>query len=361
MPSDALRVEKAKIERAREVFFGGKGLPVDQISHAILRSWIRCANMGLDAQTTPHPDAASASELRLLQEKHEALRRLARNELDMLHAEARDLSGIVILTNARGEVLDAVGDPSFADKAAQVALRPGAQWSEDGNGTNAIGTAIAERRSVAVNGAEHYFNGHGALSCAATPIIDPRGATIGVLDISTPAYTQGGYVLGMVRMAVEQIEHRLFRGGFDGCQTLRFQTDPHLLGASREGILVFRDGVIVAANRRGLSLVGRTWDHLDQVQVEEVFETQAETLAQGWNGAVRLRGADGRDYFAQLDARQSQPETLSTTELGAPSLEDIELAAMRRAVAQYGGNISAAARSLGVHRSTLYRRLNPGG
>jgi transcriptional regulator of acetoin/glycerol metabolism len=347
MPSDALRVEKAKIERAREVFFGGKGLPVDQISHAILRSWIRCANMGLDAQTTPHPDAASASELRLLQEKHEALRRLARNELDMLHAEARDLSGIVILTNARGEVLDAVGDPSFADKAAQVALRPGAQWSEDGNGTNAIGTAIAERRSVAVNGAEHYFN--------------PRGATIGVLDISTPAYTQGGYVLGMVRMAVEQIEHRLFRGGFDGCQTLRFQTDPHLLGASREGILVFRDGVIVAANRRGLSLVGRTWDHLDQVQVEEVFDAQAETLARGWNGAVRLRGADGRDYFAQLDARRADNEALQVQDLTAPSLEDIELAAMRRAVAQYGGNISAAARSLGVHRSTLYRRLNPGG
>lgn len=354
MQGDALRIEKA-----RDVFFSGKGLPVDQVSHAILRSWIRCADMGLDAYTTPHPDAATASELRLLQEKHEALRRLARTELDTLYAEARDLSGIVILTNAKGEVLDAVGDPSFADKAAQVALRPGAQWSEDGNGTNAIGTALAERRSVAVNGAEHYFSGHGSLSCAATPIIDPRGATIGVLDISTPAYTQGSYVLGMVRMAVEQIEHRLFRNGFDGCRTLRFQTDPHLLGASREGILVFRNGVVVAANRRGLSLVGRTWDHLDELHLEEVFDTRIETVENGWSGAMPLRGTDGRDYYAQLDNGQAVHARPTPTEVTAPSLEDIELAAMRQALAQYGGNVSAAARSLGVHRSTLYRRLNP--
>ncbi|CAL4868727.1 hypothetical protein MMA231_03016 [Asticcacaulis sp. MM231] len=338
-----------KIQKAREVFFAHKGLPVDQIGHSILRSWIRCADMGLDERSLPRVDAPTASEIRLLHEKHEALRRISRPELDALYTEAREISGIVILTNAKGEILDAVGDAGFADKAAQVALRPGILWSEDGTGTNAIGTAIAERRAVVVNGGEHYFQSHQVLTCAATPIIDPRGAVIGVLDISAPATQQNGQVIGLVRMAVEQIEHRLFRGGFDGCQTLRFQTDPNLLGVAREGILVVKDGVIVAANRRGLSLIGRTWDGLDHMHVEEIFDTSAAHLASG-----RLKAQDGREFFAQFDG-----EATGTSQPVVPqqSLEDIELSSIRQALAAHGGNVSAAARHLGIHRSTIYRRI----
>ncbi len=339
--------DPTQVARAREVFFGHRGLPVDQLNHAILRSWIRCADMGLDARTAPHRDLPSASEIRQLHERYEALWRICRPELDALYNEARELSGIVVLTNASGEVLDAVGDPSFAGKAAEVALRPGAQWSEDGTGTNAIGTALAERRAVTVNGAEHYFQAHGVLSCAATPIIDPRGATIGALDISTPAHIHAGAAMGLIRMAVEQIEHRLFRGGFEGCQTLRFQTDPNLLGAAREGILAFRDGVVVAANRRGLALVGQSWEALDHLHADDIFD--------GDLTSKRLRGRDGRDYFAQLDDDgRHAPQPLQRD---GDTLEAIELANIRKALALHGGNVSAAARQLGIHRSTIYRRL----
>lgn len=337
------------IEKARDVFFSHKGLPVEEIGHAILRSWIRCADMGLDERTTPHIEAPTHSELKSLQERHEALRRICRPELDALYSEAREVSGIVILTNSMGEILDAVGDASFADKAAQVALRPGAVWSEAGTGTNAIGTAIAERRAVAVNGAEHYFRGHQGLSCAATPIIDPRGATLGVLDISTPASAQAGHMLGLVRMAVEQIEHRLFRGGFEGCRTLRFQTDPNLLGVAREGILVVKDDLVVAANRRGLSLINRTWDGLDHLHIEEVFDTAAERLRSG-----AVTGRDGREFHLQIDG-EGAGEPLSAAPVAR--LEDIELTTIRQALAVHNGSVSAAARQLGIHRSTIYRRM----
>jgi transcriptional regulator of acetoin/glycerol metabolism len=338
----------SQVEQARKVFFADKGLPVEQISHAILRSWIRCADMGLDEHATPHVEAPTHSELKSLHEKHEALRRICRPELDALYGEAREISGIVILTNARGEILDVVGDPSFADKAAQVSLSPGAIWSEDDTGTNAIGTAIAERRAVAVNGAEHYFRGHQGLSCAATPIIDPRGATIGVLDISTPASASSGHVLGLVRLAVEQIEHRLFRGGFDSCRTLRFQTDPSLLGVAREGILVLKDGVVVAANRRGLSLVSRSWDGLDHTHVEELFDATAGRLASGL-----LRSHDGQAFHAVLDGETAAPPL----PLDQPRLEEVELSTIHQALALHNGSVSAAARQLGIHRSTIYRRL----
>ncbi len=344
-----LHTDSNSVAQARDVFFGHKGLPVEQVNHAILRSWIRCADMGLDAGAAPWREAPTASEVRQLHEKYEALSRICRPELDALHSEAREISGIVVLTNARGEIIDAVGDPSFAGKAAQVALRPGALWSEDGTGTNAIGTALAERRAVSVNGAEHYFQVHGGLSCAATPIIDPRGAIIGVLDISTPATVQAGAALGLIRMAVEQIEHRLFRGGFEGCRTLRFQTDPNLLGAAREGILAVRDGVIVAANRRGLSLIGQSWDAIDHTRIDEVFD-----FAGGEPAAGPARGRDGRDFHLRVD---EDGRAAPLPRVQSPSLDDVELSAIRQALDLHRGNVSAAARQLGIHRSTIYRRM----
>ncbi len=39
-------------------------------------------------------------------------------------------------------------------------------------------------------------------------------------------------------------------------------------------------------------------------------------------------------------------------------LEDVELSMMRRALEEHGGNVSAAARALGVSRNTIYRKMN---
>jgi transcriptional regulator of acetoin/glycerol metabolism len=44
-------------------------------------------------------------------------------------------------------------------------------------------------------------------------------------------------------------------------------------------------------------------------------------------------------------------------EASAGRLQDVALQAIRDALARNGGNISGAARELGVSRSTLYRKL----
>ncbi|MCP5762644.1 sigma-54-dependent Fis family transcriptional regulator, partial [Klebsiella pneumoniae] len=72
-----------------------------------------------------------------------------------------------------------------------------------------------------------------------------------------------GHALGLIWLAVDQIEHRLFRDRFVDCSVLRMHDDAAMLGTVREGILVFGDDRLLAANRRGLSLVGRSWDALD--------------------------------------------------------------------------------------------------
>ena len=110
---------------AREKFFSGQQLAEGVVPAPILRSWQRCAEQGLDAGSAIHVEPMSASELRALHEQNETLRLLSRSELASLRTEAKLTDSVVILTDAKGLVLDTVGSPEFAGQAAAVALRPG--------------------------------------------------------------------------------------------------------------------------------------------------------------------------------------------------------------------------------------------
>lgn len=256
---------------ARRRFFG-EGRSVDgMLAAPILRSWQRCAGQGLDASRSPLVEPPTAGELRELHERHDRLGRLARPELNALQGDARLTGSVVILTDAAGVVLDMIGDGAFAGRAAQVALRPGVSWSEADTGTNAIGTALVERQPIAVHGAEHFFERHRILACAAAPLIDPRGRVAGALDMTGPAAIRHVHALGLMRLAAEQIEHRFFTESFEHCTLLRLHTDRALLGTPREGVLAFADGVLVGANRHGLDLMNLDWPALDLARLEALL------------------------------------------------------------------------------------------
>ena len=356
------RLTESAIDAARDQYFSEGRLPSDQLGHAVLRSWIRCSDMGLRERATPRPDPLSTGDLRHLHERHARFCRLCRPELEMLGAEARETGSVVILTDATGMILDTLGDTAFAGRAAQVALRPGVDWSEANTGTNAIGVALAERRAVAVHGGEHFFAGHELLSCAATPIVDPRGAVMGVLDISGSARVSQTHALGLVRMAVTQIEHRLLRQRFDGCRVLRLHSDPGMLGTVREGALIFRDELLVAGNRRGLALVGLGWDALDRTGFEEIFAVPARDI----RATATLRGAKGEALVCAWedgDAGSVAFRVEPAAPVAETTLHDAETDLILRTLRDCGGNVSEAARRLGIHRSTIHRRLaaGPGG
>lgn len=337
------------LRAARDRFFGRGQIPADQVNHAILRSWMRCAEQGLDAAATPTIESLSARELKDACERHDLLRRLGRPELDALNLEARETGAVVLLTNADGLVLDSVGDAAFAGRAAEMALRPGVAWSETSAGTNAIGTALAERRAVSVHGGEHFYESHQALSCASAPILDPRGVAVGALDLSCPASLRPTHALGLVRMAAEQIEGRLFDHAVAAMTVVRFHSDQALLEGGRGGALVFDGDRLVGANRRGLTLVGRGWDCLDETRFEDLFAAELDRLPE----RVEMVSLDGVRFQARVQRPQGRPTGDGPA---ATTLEEAETRAMQAALAASGGNVSKAARSLGVHRSTLYRR-----
>lgn len=285
------------IQHARQHFFSRGEVPGGLISQPILRSWTRCAALGLEGRANSLPEPLTPYEFAATAQEYETFKRLCRPEVEALHADAEATDSIVILTNALGLVLDTIGSLDFAERAARVALRPGVPWSEQTVGTNAIGTSLAEGCPVEVRGPEHYLECNRILSCSAAPIIGPHGNVLGVLDLSGPAEIHHAHALGLVKLAAEQIEHRLFEKGFEHAELVRLHTDPTMLGTPREGILVFENGFLKAANRHGLMLVGRSFDALGKATWTELFQDGVAALADTGN----LRGANGAALLGRLD------------------------------------------------------------
>ncbi|WP_255646612.1 sigma-54-dependent Fis family transcriptional regulator [Inquilinus sp. Marseille-Q2685] len=319
---------------ARRHFIDGGVPPGDMVPAPILRSWERCATLGLEMRSRPRIEPLTAQDMRSLHERCEALRRICRPEIEALHADAQATDSIVILTDADGLVIDTVGSADFAEQAARVALRPGVPWREDATGTNAIGTALIERRPIAVHGAEHFFEMHRILSCAAMPILDPHGRLVGALDLSGHAAGDHRHALGLVRLAVDQIEHRLFEHGFEDHEVIRIHRDPALLGTAREGILAFADRRLVAANRTGLEQLGLDWQALGVRRFEEIFETgfarQASTGILRTRTGMLLRGE--RRPAPSAAVTMSKPRPAPSRRTPAPIFDAATRTSLDRAV-----------------------------
>jgi transcriptional regulator of acetoin/glycerol metabolism len=288
--------QQQRTAQARAQFFDRDRAP-GSLPEPILESWQRCRRLGLAAEGRLAVEPLPDPRLRELRERNELLRRAASAELAALAGEARAATSIVLLTDAEGWILDASGSPQFLDRAGRVALMPGACWGERATGTNAIGTAIAAGTAVRVHGGEHYLAANRILSCTAAPIHDPDGRLAGVLDLSGDAQIEHLHALGLVRLAVAQIEHRYFDASVAGCQVLRLHHDPALLGSAHEGLLGFRGQRLVAASSAGLRLFGLERGDIGRVRWNELFEDSPEALARAGMASDR----HGRMLHARLD------------------------------------------------------------
>ena len=267
------------VAQARELFFQQGLDPADCVAAPIARSWQRSQHLPWQQH------ALEPITLGELDERREQAMRLlacAQPELDGLAEHATGHGCVVILSDASGLILHEIGSPEFLPKAERVALTPGVDWSEGLRGTNAIGTALVERSAVMVLGGEHYLAQNAMLGCAAAPILDGRGEVAGVLDISGDMVRVNQHALGLVRMAAQQVEHRMLLAGAQG-HLLRFHARPTLIGTPREGVLVITDGRIAAANRIALEMLGSDWSGLLDRDVKTL-------LGRDWGRLEHQRG-----------------------------------------------------------------------
>jgi transcriptional regulator of acetoin/glycerol metabolism len=219
------------------------------------------------------------NDLSLLIEQNRLLHAHAVPAMETLYQQIINTHNMVILTDANGVIVHSLGDDDFLEKASRVALQPGVAWSEESKGTNAIGTAIAEKAPALVHADQHYLAANHFLTCSAAPISDHLGNVIGVLDVSGDQRSFHKHTMALVRMSALMIENQLFSATFEDAITLHFHARPEFIGTLMEGIASFSPGGrFLSANRNGLFQLGLSFAALQSHTFSSLFGLPVSAL-----------------------------------------------------------------------------------
>lgn len=284
------------LTEARRLFYETASLPDGLLPPSILQSWRRCRSFGLPMQArTRNEERLEATELARRREASADWLSLARPQVDTLFEQVVDDGLVVVVADGQGLILDELGHPAFLDRAERLALTPGMAWGETIRGTNAIGTALALADPVLVRGGEHYLERNRTLACAASPILDPFGQPVGVVDVSGPPRRVHAGRLQQVDAAVRLIEQRLFDVARAGWMTLALHPDASQLATPRAGRLAFdAQERLCAADRRALGWLGRDFSAIGHCRFADLFgETLSHWLSRSGQATGRLTTSGG--------------------------------------------------------------------
>jgi len=187
------------------------GLDVRQgtIPQHIEESWKRCQSKGLNPAAVDSDHVIGEYELGEYYDRYAELLYYSSPILEDMYDFIRGTEFLLLIASPEGYIMNTLGDPSFIRHADNVALRKGANWLEDFKGTNAIGTAIVEKKPLLVHGSEHFCHDNHFLTCAAAPIIHPDGQLLGILNLSSYQQNYHPLTLGLVKRAAHNIEQAL--------------------------------------------------------------------------------------------------------------------------------------------------------
>jgi transcriptional regulator of acetoin/glycerol metabolism len=288
---------------------------------AVVASWCRSSRFHqLDPSGTRPPLRLTEAELERAREKAAPLLQAARPIVDRLYQAVGAAGCCVLLAAQDGVPVDRRG--SVADDATfeSWGLWTGAVWSEEHEGTNGIGTCLVEKRPLTIDRDQHFFSRNTLRSCTAAPIYDEHAKLAGVLDVSSCRADRTGAFADLITLAVgaaaRRIEADLFRTAFPKA---RMVLVPAQDGHGGGLLAVDADDLVVGATRSARMSLGLAPDRAFQPIP-----------------AIDLLGGPG----AALD-----------------QLDDVERGVLQRALLRANGNVSAAAKALGVSRATLHRKL----
>jgi sigma-54 dependent transcriptional regulator, acetoin dehydrogenase operon transcriptional activator AcoR len=363
----------ARTALARERFFGEGQRPTGLVGEGVIQSWQRCL------QAHRQPPERLAFDPVTLSRRHHALQR-ARPLLAAAAPAMDRLAQVLAATGAHALLCDAQGvvvqhlAAGAATPLMALAARIGVDLSEGAIGTTAPGLVVHTARACSVVGGEHFFDAVAPMSCAAAPIRDRQGRLAGVLDLSIEGRPFGFDAASLVGLYAGAIENALLEVPGDDCLVLRFQADPLLLGTPLQALAgVDTAGRIAWLNAVGRSLLGEL--HGVGSEVGECFGREALSLLQGGRSeaAQPLRLANGLVVWvaAQLQLRRgaatAEPlpagpagpvgDTAGPAAAAPGTLAEHDHRLVLQTLQRCNGNVSRAARALGVSRGLLYRRL----
>jgi transcriptional regulator of acetoin/glycerol metabolism/AraC-like DNA-binding protein len=185
----------------------------------VSNSWLRCVNeYQVDPDGRAAPQILTAGEIKSHREPLERLIFTARSEIDHLYAMIRAGGYALLLCDMTGSTIEHRGQETEAGRFAYWGTWLGGVWSESMEGTNGIGTSIAEERPVTVHREQHFRARHKDLSCSGAPVFGVDGSMIAALGVSAvdPNLSERAHGLtgALTTFAARAIEERYFRDHF---------------------------------------------------------------------------------------------------------------------------------------------------
>jgi transcriptional regulator of acetoin/glycerol metabolism len=351
------------VARARESFLASDD-KAPKVRQEILASWKRSRFWGVapdDLEMPYRPDLDFDSRLV----------RAARPVLDRLERQLTGTDTSVILTDARGLVLDRrVEGTGLQRRLDAISLAPGFSYAEEHVGTNGIGTAIEQGQVSCVFGAEHFTERLQLMSCAGAPIRDPlSGRLEGVIDLTTRSEQANPLMPALVQETATLIEQRLAEGGSERERALLRE----FMATARvgRGAIFSVTGDLVIVNAAAARLLAPSDHQLLRERADELLAGHRDVseeilLSQGHTVRLRCRPALGGGAVMEIhvvgDAPAGRPVTAPPPGVagGSPGwtrvCQIVEAACRSRSWLLLRGE--AGVGKLAVVRA-MHRRLNP--
>ena len=296
---------------------------------SIARSWLRCLeDYHLDPALAMAPTVLEHGRVLESRERLQQVLQIAGNEMSSLHQQLSGAGHAVLLTDARGVILNCVTAPAERKIFERAGLWLGADWSEACEGTNGIGTCLVERQSLTIHQDEHFRGRHTGLTCSASPVFDPHGELLAVLDVSSARHDVSRqsqfHTMALVNLSAKMIESCYFLRYFDNQWLLRFHLQAESVGLFSEGLLAFDgEGRICAVNQSALNLLGHIRGGLLGKPVEAFFDCSLDELLSrasvNASASWPLRTRDGRSLFAVL---RGQPRSIPVPVVQRPAIAE---------------------------------------
>jgi len=342
----------------------------------LLRSWQRCVDAGMREHERVNFELVSRAVLADIAERHGALVRQTRPETERLAQAVRGTGAAVMLFNTRGVVIDRLCHEAATPATLLTASRVGVNVNERCVGTTAPAIALRDGLPYLVGRDAHFFANTRPFFCVAAPIDSPQGERLAALDITTYDSVPGFDVFSLVVDAAAAIENSLFVPGPDQL-VVRFHPRAELVATPMAGLLaVDGEGRVCGANRIAArllcqarsALIGQPFSALFDRRHPGVFGRSAGHAS----ALVEMHSSGGLLVLARFEG-EALPTCQGTRSTGGvagaastapasapeapPCLRALEYQAIDQALAALDGNVSAAARRLGISRNTIYRRL----
>lgn len=237
------RLQQARrVRRVHDAFHSGQNVCRD-VRRVVGQSWGRSGDAGLGIEQLP-PIVMGESEVDDRRRRHPLF--AVRPTLREFLGGAAASEHLLVITGASGVILWVEGSSRLIAATEGNHVVCGADWSELGAGTNALGTTIVVGHPVQIFSAEHFSRAHHGWQGSSAPIHDPdSGALLGVVGLTGHLRTAHPHTLSLVSAAARLAETELRERARARDERLRDAYLARVAGKRQATALVGRGGRMI--------------------------------------------------------------------------------------------------------------------